>query len=266
MTRLSDELLLAYVDGQLDRPQAGAVAQLARDDYDIASRVKRLQETQGRLMESFSAILRTHQAQPLNTVIRLDDAPESHGFFGLNIMHIIAAALAAILAIGYFSMGGEDSAPSLKVAERLSDAPAASTWQSEVANLHSFISRDTLSSPEQGQTNRDVIAVQLSRFVRRAKPVALPDFSKHGLTLNRGQVMNYQGQRFMQLAYIGKEEQPVALYIMAGGADARMADLAKSDVRTVSWASGGVSFVLAGFLPQDAIRALAVVAQNQIGN
>ncbi len=266
MTRLSDELLLAYVDGQLDRPQAGAVAQLARDDYDIASRVKRLQDTQGRLMENFSAILRTHQAQQLDTVIRLDEAPEPRGFFGIGIMPIIAAALAALAAIGYFSLGADETSPSLKVSERLSDIPAASNWQTDVAGLHSFISRDTLSAPEQSQANRDLIAIQLSRFVRRAKPITPPDFSRHGLTLSRGQVLNYQGKRFMQLAYIGKEEQPVALYIMAGGADARMTDLAKADVKTVSWTSGGASFVLAGFLPQDSIRALAVVAQNQIGD
>ncbi len=266
MTRLSDELLLAYVDGQLDRPQAGAVAQLARDDYDIASRVKRLQDTQGRLMENFGAILRTHQAQPLDTAIRLDDAPAERGLFGFGLMPVIAAAIAVVVAIAYFSTGGEEPTPSMKVAERLSDAPAASNWQTDVAGLHSFISRDTLSSSEQSQANRDVVAIQLSRFVRRTKPITPPDFSKHGLTLSRGQVLNYQGKRFMQLAYVGKEEQPVALYVMAGGADARMTDVVRGEVKTVSWASGGASFVLAGFLPQDSIRALAVVAQNQIGD
>ncbi|MDX2263955.1 MAG: hypothetical protein NW215_03165 [Hyphomicrobiales bacterium] len=263
MTRLSDELLLAYVDGQLDKPQAGAVAQLARDDYDIAARVKRLQETQSRFSETFSAILRTHEAQPFDAAIRLDEPPARVFRLTGAPFAAIFASVAALVVVGYATLGPSEPTPSLKLAERIADAPGASPWQSEVATLHSFLSRDTLTAGE--GPGRDVIAIQLSQFIPRASALTPPDFTKHGLTLARSQVLNYQGARFMQLAYSGAEEQPVALYVMAGGTDARLTDLARGEVRTVGWSAGGVSYVLAGFLPQDAMRALAVAAQNQLG-
>ena len=43
---LSDQLLLAYVDGQLDKPQAAVVSGIMRDDRELAYRISRLQETQ----------------------------------------------------------------------------------------------------------------------------------------------------------------------------------------------------------------------------
>jgi anti-sigma factor RsiW len=263
MTRLSDELLLAYVDGQLDKPQASAVSQLVRDDYDVSQRVKRFQHTQSRLMDGFSAILRTHQAQPIERAVDLAELPARDGFIAKNFMSLAAAAIAVVIAVGYASLGPEEPVPSLKSAERL-DTPSATIWQTEVATLHSFLSRDTLAGPDLTPANRDVVAMQLGRFIRRTKPITPPDFTKHGLKLTRAQVLNFQGQRFMQLAYMGAEDQPVALYIMAGGADARMSEMARGDVKTVSWTADGASFVLAGFLPADSVRALAVVAQNQI--
>lgn len=58
MTELSDELLVAYVDGQLDRPQAATLARLLGEDDELVRRVRRLQQTQARLMDSFAAMQR----------------------------------------------------------------------------------------------------------------------------------------------------------------------------------------------------------------
>src|SRR5262245_61127222 len=58
MIDLSDELLMAYVDGQLDKPQAEVVNRLLRDDRDLAYRVSKLQQTQAQLLDTFGALLR----------------------------------------------------------------------------------------------------------------------------------------------------------------------------------------------------------------
>ena len=55
---LSDQLLLAYVDGQLDRPQAAIVAQLLRDDQAVARRVTRFQQTQTQFLDTCGALRR----------------------------------------------------------------------------------------------------------------------------------------------------------------------------------------------------------------
>ena len=58
MIDLSDDVLMAYVDGQLDKPQAAVVGRLLRDDRDLAYRVSRLQQTQAQLLDTFGALLR----------------------------------------------------------------------------------------------------------------------------------------------------------------------------------------------------------------
>jgi anti-sigma factor RsiW len=57
MTELSDELLVAYVDGQLVREQTRAVDKVLEHDDVIARRVEALKEAHGRFESAFDAIL-----------------------------------------------------------------------------------------------------------------------------------------------------------------------------------------------------------------
>ena len=57
MTELSDELLVAYVDGQLVREQTRAVEKVLEQDDVVARRVDALKDAHGRLESAFEAIL-----------------------------------------------------------------------------------------------------------------------------------------------------------------------------------------------------------------
>ena len=57
MTELSDELLVAYVDGQLVREQTRAVDKVLEHDDVVARRVEALKEAHGRFESAFEAIL-----------------------------------------------------------------------------------------------------------------------------------------------------------------------------------------------------------------
>src|SRR5262249_55293746 len=57
MTELSDELLVAYVDGQLVREQTRAIDKVLGRDGVVAARVDALKEAHGRLEAAFEAIL-----------------------------------------------------------------------------------------------------------------------------------------------------------------------------------------------------------------
>ncbi|HEV3242622.1 MAG TPA: hypothetical protein VGY14_05195 [Methyloceanibacter sp.] len=57
MTELSDELLVAYVDGQLVREQTRAVDKVLEQDDVIARRVDALKDAHDRLESAFEAIL-----------------------------------------------------------------------------------------------------------------------------------------------------------------------------------------------------------------
>lgn len=266
MTQLSDELLIAYVDGQLDKPQSAAVGRLALENSDIAERIARLRYTQARFVDNFRTLLRSASPEWSDVVPGFDAGPaRSEGILSRNSM--IAGAVAVLgvsLVTGLAFFGGEKTAAPQKATERLAMLEAVPGWQADVAKLHSFFSRDTLAVAAQGKPSRELISMQLGEFIRGGKAVVVPDFKNHGLELARSQVLNYHGSRFIQISYLGKEEQPVALYVMAGGGQRAAEDGEYENVRTVHWESGGASFVIAGHLPQEAMRALAVVAQNQM--
>ena len=57
MTELSDELLVAYVDGQLAREQTRAIDRVLEQDEVVARRLDALKEAHGRLEAAFEAIL-----------------------------------------------------------------------------------------------------------------------------------------------------------------------------------------------------------------
>ena len=57
MTELSDELLVAYVDGQLAREQSRAIDKVLEQDEVVARRLDALKEAHSRLEAAFEAIL-----------------------------------------------------------------------------------------------------------------------------------------------------------------------------------------------------------------
>ena len=90
MTELSDELLVAYVDGQLARKQALAVDQVLAHDDVLAKRVAALKDAHGRLEAAFEAVLTGEEA----------DAAAQPGRFGLRGMQERALAIGADVSIG----------------------------------------------------------------------------------------------------------------------------------------------------------------------
>ncbi len=65
MTELSDELLVAYVDGQLARKQTQAIDKVLAQDDVIAKRVRALKRAHGRLEAAFEALLAGEEADAM---------------------------------------------------------------------------------------------------------------------------------------------------------------------------------------------------------
>ena len=74
MTELSDELLVAYVDGQLARKQTRAIDRVLEEDDVLDARVIALKHAHARLEAAFEAILAGEEAE-ISTIVAepLDD-------------------------------------------------------------------------------------------------------------------------------------------------------------------------------------------------
>jgi anti-sigma factor RsiW len=102
MTELSDELLVAYVDGQLARKQTRAIDKVLEQDDVLDARVTALKHAHARLEAAFEAILAGEEAE----ISQVATPPPEDGFWVPWRTFKIAAASAGIaLALGLAVLG-----------------------------------------------------------------------------------------------------------------------------------------------------------------
>lgn len=265
MTELSDELLMAYIDGQLDKPQASVVNQLLRRDEALARRVRRLQESQGKFLELFGALVREStagapRASPRQPASRGADTGGLTDRAGLVTTGIAALLVIFGASIGfttaYFSGMSRDPA-----ADEMAMLPAS--WSEDIAEFHAYFTAETLMGGRDSQTNPETVKFQLGKLA--SQPAPLPDFSQHGLRFVRAQTLNYRGNKLMQLIYTGRSDPFVAVYIAGGNDDSPVLPGRFGDVKTISWSQDGLRYLIAADMTEEALRALGAVARAQRG-
>jgi anti-sigma factor RsiW len=265
MTELSDELLVAYVDGQLARTQSSAVEKVLAQDDVIARRVKAMKRAHRRLEAAFEAVLAGEEAEAASHPI-----PPSPGLL-IPWDTLIKGGLAAagiVVAIGlvFAGFGWPLAAPDVA---RKSPASADTNyvgslpkdWREEVARAQALLSRATLEVGLDSQGNRDFVAVQLGRAI--GAELAPPDLSGQGFRFKRAQVLSFGGEPLAQLLYLGKDGAPLAVYVKKDGQEAAPRLKRYGEIAGVAWSEGGVAYLLAG--EKDEVSLLRLVEAVRSG-
>jgi anti-sigma factor RsiW len=275
MIDLSDEVLMAYVDGQLDKPQVAVVGRLLREDRDLAFRVSRLQQTQAQLLDTFGALLREGMSTSAGTAAGRASASKKAGtaVSGGRLLTAGTAGLLLLLGASAGFTGAYYSGVTLHPGVTLHSSVTLpgeekpiiqspiSNWPEDMAEFHSFFTKEAVGVSPESQSNPDMVKFQLAQL---AKSGTLPDFSAHGLKFVRGQMLSYRGNKVMQLIYMGRNEPLVTVFIGAGGLDMQMSAGRFGDIKTVSWSADELRYVIASDMQLQPLRALAAVAQSQL--
>jgi anti-sigma factor RsiW len=227
-----------------------------RDDRELAYRVSRLQQTQAQLLDTFGALLR----EGMSGAQRNARGAGSGRLAGGGLISMGAAGLLLLLGATAAVTGAYYSGLSASP-EPVVQMPA-SNWPENIAEFHSFFTRDTIGVSAESQSNPEMVKFQLAQMFKAA---VLPDFSAEGLKFARGQLLTHQRTKVMQLIYLGRNEPLVALYVSAGGLDIPMSPGSFGDVRTVSWTANERRYIIAANMSAQELRALAAIAQSQLG-
>ncbi len=244
MTELSDELLVAYVDGQLAHKQSSAVEKVLAHDDVIARRVAALRNAHQRLEAAFEAILAGEEAKAVSHPI-----PPSPGLL-IPWDTLVKGGLAAVgvaVAVGLFLAGyGWPGGPSEHHASISGDTEYVGSlpndWREEVTRAQALLSRASLEIGLDSQGNRELIAFQLGRAIGTA--LTPPDLE--GYRFARAQILRFGEEPLAQLLYLGATGAPLALYLKKGGADAAPFAKRYGRLAGVAWSQGGVAYLLAG--------------------
>src|SRR5262245_30402861 len=241
MTELSDELLIAYVDGQLAGKQSSAIERVLAHDDVIARRVAALKKAHRRLEAAFDAVLAGEEEAAVSHPV-----PPSPGLL-IPWHTLIKAGLAAagiVLAIGLFlaGHGSPDRTASGAGGEYVGSVPQ--DWREEVLRAQALLGRASLEIGLDSQGNQDFIAFQLGRAIGTA--FTPPDLGKEGYRFARAQILNFGAEPLAQLPHLGASGAALEPHVKKGGADSAPEPKRYGALEGVAWSQGGVAYLLGG--------------------
>ena len=265
MTELSDDLLVAYVDGRLADKQSGAVARVLEQDDVLARRVRALKSAHGRLEAAFDAILAGEEIE-----VAAEPAPERAGFFVPWSIAVKAAlagtgiVAASIFLIAMFGLPRTIPEPARQASVAAPDytGSVAPNWEEQAARAQAMLSRAGLEVGLESQGNRDLVAFQLGQAIGR--PIMLADLDEHGFRFVRAQLLRTGEEPLAQLLYLGPTGAPLALYAKRGALSAAPAFKRYGTIGSVGWSDKGVAYLIAGEEDKLRLMQIAQAVRHQV--
>jgi anti-sigma factor RsiW len=253
---ITDELLVAYVDGELPSDERSRVNQALATDPAVKSRFERLAGTPS-LKEPFGLLLEAAPADRLAALLRDAEGkvapPAAAGARqAIRPRAAIAAAILLFLAGGAVGIGLQSAV--LQVAGPATEEKE--NWRAAVADYLSLYTSDTLAAipddPEDRARELATAGAKLALPLDVGK-VVLPD-----LALKRAQIFAFRDKPLVQVAYLSPTAGPVAFCIIENGQkDAAPAFEEREGKGVVFWGKGGRGFMVIGNLPRDRLELLA---------
>lgn len=226
----SDEELTAYLDGETDHAPTAAIARALERDRDLAERLERLSVNTAGIATAFDRLL---PEAPEALLPDEPPQPAASRSYATNVRTLVASGLLC-LVIGWS-------------ASYLVSQPEEETWMDFVAAYQALYSTETLAHIEQSP---DAASAELQRVSGAlGKELDLDDVKQDDLfDYKRAQILGYQGNTLIQLAFLSESGVPFALCII------RSEKQQRSDVRVATmeglssayWSKDGYEYLLIG--------------------
>lgn len=241
---ITDELLTAYLDGETDAETSRNIEVALQTDPDLRARLELHSMPVGDVRLAFDRLL--------------DAAPEAPEFppHRYHIQSIgrktVFAAVAASLIMGV----------GLGIALTASQKNA-SDWKDYAAAYHALYVEGTLSTVDVTETDQVVQLASLSELLGQDLNSARVD---RVLQFKRGQLLGYQGNPLIQLAYLTPAGDPVALCITRtrNESDQVVSTGTLEGMAAAEWNRDGFSYLLIGGTDYDLIEKAAKRLEQSI--
>lgn len=224
----SDEELTAYLDGESDYARIDEINRALAQDSQLRARIEQLCVSRQSLESAFDSLL--SQAPTM----KLRDKHTSRTTFSWPS---IAAAACLALVSFFIGWGSRD----------YTQPPSLQNWHDYVAAYQALYSPSTLANI---QREEPILLDELKRVsLALGKDIPLKHLKRpSALEYKRAQVLGYQGQPLIQLAFVSPMKTPVALCIIRldkqGNSQLRMDTL--EGMSSVAWEKDGYAYLLIG--------------------
>lgn len=226
----SDEDLTAHLDGEADVALSKVIVKACETDTGLVKRLDELTIDTDAIMAAFDGLKASAPAMPELPATTV--TPPRH-WTGLVAT---AAALVLGIGIGVFARSPQQ----------------LDGWMDYVAAYQALYVQDTVASLPEQDPSSDANLVRVASVLGR--DLTLPD-SPTSLDYRRAQLLGFQGQPLVQLAFVSPSGAPIALCIIKNeGADTALELVNLEGLSTAHWRKNGFNFMLIGGTDLDLIK------------
>ncbi len=232
-TQITDEVLTAYLDSELDSQQTAQVEDALSSSPAISERLRSLEIVKQDLKPAFDAFLKEAPITPSFTSPRNNVRQRSF----VRVATALVAGLVAAAVI--FRAYPADPIQSLELDEQIA------VYQ----NLYVYETLSSMSYTE-GEKSR-----QLSSLSERIGYDLAAFGQIEGLKFVRGQLLGFDGENLAHLSYLTDDGRPIALCAVRTSSPEQSGATVSEllGMTAVKWQDAGYSFVLIGDLEPELV-------------
>lgn len=278
---VTDEDLVAFLDGMLDAELADYVEREVKMDRGLNARMELLRHGMRPFDEAFDLLLHEAPDKRLRQILKLaiDPPPptvevpkpapivlkpqmeeSSREPWGGWRKLAAAGAFLAIFAAGFTAsrfvqMPGEQT--------QLAKAPVVRGWRAAVAEYQSLFVKETLvNASEDPQAQSANLRSALSHV---GLDLSVAKVSVDPMQFKRAEVLNFKGKPLVQMAYLMNGDTPVYFCIIKGRKPAHgMESEQREELNIVHWRSKDFGFMVIGDVPGKDLGEIARKLKQQL--
>lgn len=263
--RPTDEMLTAYLDGELGPEERTALEAKVAADHGASTRLEFLSHGNLAYAEAFVPMLDEAPREKLEAMLKALPSPQiaqANGSPAQSTSRIGRRGLIAA-AIGCLVAGVVADRAFIAVQSSLTQDDEDAALRAEVAEYLALYTADSLLHASTDANEREA---QL-QFAGQRLGLALDPFAMNlgNLQMRRTQLLEYDGKPLGQILYLDPAHGPVALCIIAASSGAKpMQRERRSGLNLIYWASESHSFVMAARNPMEDLKARADEIRDQL--